>query len=57
MAVVNSTRKLAWHARQAMILAKEGFADARIADDDDVGAVADKLEIHEPQDPALQLNA
>ena len=36
---------------------QEGFADARIADDDDVGAFLKKLQIHQAQDAVFHLRA
>ena len=57
MAVVNSTRWLAWQAREAMIFARKVLPTPGIADDDDVGALLEKLQIHQSQDAAFQLGS
>jgi hypothetical protein len=56
IAVVKSTRWLAWQAREPMIFAKK-VTDARIADDDDVGTLPKKLQIHQAQDAVFQLRS
>lgn len=38
-------------------LGEEGFADARITDDDDARAVSDEVEIHKTKDAVLHLQA
>jgi len=57
MAVVNRTRCLAWQAAQPMILAKKVLPDARIANDAEVSAVLDEVEIQQAQNAVLQLEA